>query len=116
MVKLHSDLHFRQGVAHIGGVQLVDANGLGVIALYGDYGHAFALVVRVELVDSLFVHLSDGAVIASEDHHEYLVGGIIGQPVNGVVYAREGEIRSRRAKSEGGVARLRKCGRTNKEK
>ena len=50
-----ADLHLREGVAHIRGIQLVDPEGFGRVRLDGHDGHPFVAIVFVEPLDALFV-------------------------------------------------------------
>ena len=65
------DLHLGQAIAHIGRIQLIDPDCLGIVRLDRDDRNAFAPIIGGELLNTLLVHLGDWAVIASKDHHQH---------------------------------------------
>src|SRR4029077_9031102 len=77
----HTYFHFLQSIADVGGIEFIDANGLGVVTLNRDDGYTAIAVIVIELLDALFVHLGDGAVIACEYDNEDRAGGIVAEAV-----------------------------------
>src|ERR1017187_1364528 len=103
MLVRRADLHLRESVAHIGGIQLVDPEGFRSIRLDRDYGHALVAIVVVEAHDALFVQLRDRTVVACEDDHKDRAFGIISEVVYLAVDTRQRKVRRRGADGKYGM-------------
>ena len=116
MLVSDANFHFVERVADVGGVEFVDAEGLRVVGLNGDECHATIAVVVSELLDALFVHLRDRAMVACENDDEDGARRIIGERMHFAIDTREREIRSQRARGKDRVSLLRgKEGRKEKK-
>jgi hypothetical protein len=96
----HPDFHILERVRGVGGIQFIDAEGLGIVGLDDHDGDTFGGVVVVELLDALLVHLGDGAVVAGEDDGEDRAGGVVREGVCFAVDAGKRKIRGREADGE----------------
>ena len=74
----------------------------------GDKGDATIAVVVGKLLDALFVHLRDGAVVAGENDDEDGACSIVGERVGFAVNARKRKIGGRRTNGEDWVSLLRR--------
>ena len=96
-----ANLHFVEGVADVGIAEFVQLDGFGIVGFNGDEGDVAGFVVVGEFLDSGFVELRSGAVIAGEDQHEDLAGGVVLEAVLLVVDPGKAEIRRGRANRQG---------------
>ncbi len=65
-----ADLHLLEAVGQVGVAQLVEPQRPRVVGVDGGQGHAFVLVVGVQLHDPPLVGLCRRAMIAGEDDHQ----------------------------------------------
>ena len=102
----YANLHFFQSVADVRGIQFVDANGFGVVALNRDDGYATVAVIVIQLLDALFVHLGNGAVIAGEHDNEDRAVGIVAEAVGIAINAGQCKVRGGRTQRQDRVGVL----------
>jgi hypothetical protein len=100
-------LHFFEGIAQIGRIELIDTNCFRRIGLDCGHRNSARTIGGVELRNPGFLHLRNRAVVAGEDDHQHRTRGIVAQPVVLPSIPGNSKIRRGRTQRENGMSFLR---------